>query len=455
MFGARAAASGTQRIEWARRAGAGVLALAAAVAFGVVLGPVSVARADVAVNSVTDLALAFSTQASGSTITLNGDATGDSNSPAVAVPTGVTLTLDLSGHQLTLVGGNGAAGIGVPAGAILTIIDSAPGGAVGILNATGDIGGAGIGGGNGESGGAITINGGTITTTGAFAGAGIGGGWYGAGGTITINGGTITATAGDMAAGIGGGHSGNGGTIAINGGTVIASSSTDGAAIGGGVSAAGASVSIGVGAEVTVSASESVIGAGGSGPSFGSLSNAGTLNIPFLNILYIPAGFTVTNSGTIRNNGLITDDGTVTNSGTILNNNTIVTPANVTGHNTTVVLDGNGGTAPGDPAVVYSGTFQNGQIAFPAVATRTGRTFTGWFTQPAGGTQVTSSTDLGLGGPKSMTLYAQWNESVPADNGSATLAATGSDPLPIGLIGSLLTIAGLALYLRRRHVTVD
>jgi len=471
----RAVASGTRPIHSAVRAGAGALAVAAAVAFGVVLGPVSAASADTAVTSITDLANAFSTEASGSTITLDDDVTGNADSPAVAVPAGRTLTLDLNGHRLTVIGtsddngDNGTAGLGVPTGTSLTIIDSAPGGNVGTLTATGGIGAAGIGGGAGEGSGSITIDGGTITASSVFAGAGIGGGWPGSGGTTTINGGTVNATAGDEAAAIGGGHSGNGGIVTINSGVVTATSHNDGAAIGGGVGRDGAAVSIGAGADVTVvsDGGASAVGPGNMGTGFGSLSNAGRLSFQFPSSIDIPSGATVVNSGTIRNAGVLSVEGTLVNTGTILGAGTIVTPAHVTGHNTTVVLNGNDGTAPADPAVIYSRSFQDGQIAFPGDATRSGRTFTGWFTQATGGTRVVASTDLGLGGPKSVTLYAQWNQPVSAVTGSTpapgkdasnteasggiALAATGSDLAPIGLIGAALVLLGLAIRLRRRR----
>ena len=136
---------------------------------------------------------------------------------------------------------------------------------MGALNATGNDKAAGIGGGSSETGGAITINGGTVTATGVSLGAGIGGGDKGAGGTITINGGTVTAT-GSSGAGIGGGYKGAGGTITINGGTVIATGS-DGAGIGGGFSETGGTITINGG---VVSASGSWmrgagIGGGGEG----------------------------------------------------------------------------------------------------------------------------------------------------------------------------------------------
>ena len=81
---------------------------------------------------------------------------------------------------------------------------------MGKLTTTGRFYGAGIGGGDGDSGGTITINGGTVTATGGYFGAGIGGGRYGAGGTVTVSGGTVTAINGILAAGIGGNSGENG-----------------------------------------------------------------------------------------------------------------------------------------------------------------------------------------------------------------------------------------------------
>lgn len=406
-----------------------MLAIAAAAAVGLAIAPGSAAFADTSVTSIAELANAFATQPSGSTITLDADLTGDDTSDTVKVPAGRTLTLDLNGHRLILVGGDpdtmGPAGLGVPAGTTLTIVDTAPGGA------------------------------GALTTVGAFGGAGIGGGASEAAGTIIIDGGTITTTGGSMAAGIGGGHSRGGGAIMISGGTVTARATGDAAAIGGGVSGPGASVSIGADAVVTATTPGDVapFGSGSSfsdSTTFGSLSNAGTLILPLYNRIDIPSGVTVTNSGTIRNGGVLGVDGTLVNTGIILNANTIFGPANVTGHNTTVLLDGNGGTAPAAPAVLYAGSFQDGELAFPADATRTGFAFDGWFTQAVGGTQVTATTDLGLGGPQSITLYARWSDPAAADDDSPELAATGSDAVPIGLTGAALLLTGLALYLRRR-----
>jgi len=77
-------------------------------------------------------------------------------------------------------------------------------------------GAAGIDGGHRQTGGNITIDGGTVTATGNTGSAGIGGGKWGYGGTITLTGGTIIATGYESGAGIGGGYAGTGGEIKIN-----------------------------------------------------------------------------------------------------------------------------------------------------------------------------------------------------------------------------------------------
>ena len=136
---------------------------------------------------------------------------------------------------------NATKGITVTGGNSLTIYGQS--GGTGKLTAKGDQLQAGIGGNNGQSGGAITINGGTVNATGGLQAAGIGGGYNGAGGTITINGGTVTAEGvGNRlggGAGIGGGYSGAGGAITINDGTVNATGGFDSAGIGGGSYGAG------------------------------------------------------------------------------------------------------------------------------------------------------------------------------------------------------------------------
>ena len=98
--------------------------------------------------------------------------------------------------------------------------------------------GAGIGGAESASDGTsgkITINGGTINATGNGHGAGIGGGGYAGEITVTITGGEINATGSYLGAGIGGGSYGKGNaTVNITGGEINAIGKGDGAAIGSG-----------------------------------------------------------------------------------------------------------------------------------------------------------------------------------------------------------------------------
>ncbi len=134
-------------------------------------------------------------------------------------------------------------------------------------------GGAGIGGGHNGAGGTITIHGGTVTANGGPFGSGIGGGRFGIGRDITINGGNITANSGFYASSIGGGAGGYGGAITINGGTVTATSTDGGAGIGGGFDASGGNISIN-GGTVTAQGGDRASGIGG-----GCYRDGGTVTI--------------------------------------------------------------------------------------------------------------------------------------------------------------------------------
>ncbi|GHT66978.1 hypothetical protein FACS189452_03830 [Bacteroidia bacterium] len=247
-------------------------------------------------------------------ITLNGvTITGLSTSSPLLLNNGANVTLNLAdGTTNTLTAGGNCAGIQAPDGTTLLIE-----GSTGILNATGSLNSAGIGGGLLETGGHITINGGTVTAKSGtddwsntgYGGAGIGGGAssdasydpagaggtivinggivtatggycrYGgagigsggsnymitgsAGGNITINGGTITATGRSYSAGIGGGNKGEGGNITINGGSVIATGASSGTGIGGGNYAAGGNITINGGTITATSTSGDGAGIGG------------------------------------------------------------------------------------------------------------------------------------------------------------------------------------------------
>ena len=134
-------------------------------------------------------------------------------------------------------------------------------------------GGAGIGGGHNGAGGTITIHGGTVMAQGGPFGSGIGGGRFGIGRDITINGGNITANSGFYASSIGGGAGGYGGAITINGGTVTATSTDGGAGIGGGFDASGGNISIN-GGTVTAQGGDRASGIGG-----GCYRDGGTVTI--------------------------------------------------------------------------------------------------------------------------------------------------------------------------------
>jgi len=144
---------------------------------------------------------------------------------AFAIESGAAVNLTLAGNN-SLSSGSNHAGLQVPSGATLTI------GGTGELTAAGCDDAAGIGGGYDQSGGNITIEGGTVIATGAGGGAGIGGCFSGEGGEITISGGTVTATGGVNGAGIGGGQFGDGGSVYISGGSVRAVAGVGAQAIG-------------------------------------------------------------------------------------------------------------------------------------------------------------------------------------------------------------------------------
>ena len=212
-------------------------------------------------------------------LTLVGDNTLESgwSCAGLQVPDGAELVImESSTGSLNAAGGEEGAGIGGgknSAGGKITI----NGGTVNANGGDGAGGGAGIGGGKEGAGGTITISGGTVNATSRYGGAGIGGGKNGAGGKITINGGTVNANGGDGAgggAGIGGGKEGAGGTITISGGTVNATSRYGGAGIGGGKNGAGGKITINGG---TVIANGGAYGAG-IGGGYGGYGDTITIN---------------------------------------------------------------------------------------------------------------------------------------------------------------------------------
>ena len=186
---------------------------------------------------------------------------------------------------------------------------------------------AGIGGGRYQTGGTITINGGTVNTTGGQYGAGIGGGVSGAGGdNIVINGGTVHAWAGDGSGNaLGGGRNGEGGIVTVNGGTVYANKSTSGNGIGWEVQLVSESGSSGIIVAESVSDSADLTGfngiikQGSAYTVYGSANLKTDLEIKSGENMQIDAGKTLT----IQVGVTLTNNGTVTNSGTIICNGNI------------------------------------------------------------------------------------------------------------------------------------
>ena len=134
-------------------------------------------------------------------------------------------TLTAKGAELIPDVDGGLAGLEVAKGNALTIYGQVLG--TGELVAHGGHNSAGIGASYGQCGGAVTINGGTVTATCGNNAAGIGSGYAGGNNNdssnrITINGGLIKATGGGPGAGLGGGFLQHGGKLVINGGTIEA-----------------------------------------------------------------------------------------------------------------------------------------------------------------------------------------------------------------------------------------
>ncbi|GAA3819313.1 hypothetical protein [Nocardioides panacisoli] len=258
--------------------------LTLAVAAGlVVLAPAVSALA--AVSTLSGLQEAIDAASDGGTVTLDGDID-DTDFVGLVIPSGKTVTLDLSGHTLIVRGSVGHAGIRIT-GATLTVTDSSAG-HTGSLQAFGGSGGAGIGGdagrdvpvpsfargrqaasadggdagtgGAGGSGGILVVSGGAVSGTGGTGGAGIGGGAGGAGGV----GGIVGPDGGA------GGHGGAGGTTMLEGGSVVGTGGTGGAGIGGGAGGAG-----GRGAFGTAGGDGGAGGQGGAGGAGGWVFGSG------------------------------------------------------------------------------------------------------------------------------------------------------------------------------------
>jgi hypothetical protein len=389
---------------------------------------------------------------------------------------GTSFTIEDSGSagQLTVAGGPTAAGIGgnvnQAAGSVTITggtVTAAGGGGSGSTTS----GGAGIGGGGGTGTGpgaggvGLTVSGGTVTAVGGAgsanagdarggSGAGVGGGGgsatgflAGAGGNgfpVVVSGGVLvgqsqpptgaTATGGG-GAGVGGGGAatrvttgfpsrvgGSGSSVTVSGGTLTASSASDG----------------------NSGLAEDVGSGGGTGTTGITASQfGGPLSVAFGGTLvlhryeFVPAGVSVTNAGTIdltsstfplglSGPGEVTNDGAVVieSGAALLDTNHPPGQLSVSHHNFVVSYDVNGGSGTG-PATddVYAGTYQAAAISLPSGPTPPGTTtFVGWFTQPTGGAQVTTTTDLAA------ALAPSGDDTNCAPSCAATLYAQYSPP---------------------------
>ena len=219
----------------------------------------------------------------------------------ISIISGAAVELTLSGANLLYSLAN-QVGIQVPSGASV-IIDKKTSDTSDTLTVQGGTNSAGIGGGFKNSGGTITINGGTVTARSYGSGAGIGGGFKGSGGTVTINGGCVYAEGGKGGgAGIGAGSDGAGGTVKISGSAKVTAigntflyiyddeySYYSGAGIGGGDSGAGGTVIISGGTVVATGGTygASDIGKGGNAAGDGDLYiSGGSVNADFSGTVY-------------------------------------------------------------------------------------------------------------------------------------------------------------------------
>lgn len=256
-----------------------VLALALSFVAG---QPSPAAAAEIEVTTAGELISAFdSATGTDNTVVLSATIEVDPADGSIEVAPDATITLDLNGHDLTIVGAPDSAGIGVTTGTTLRIIDSLAAVTPGHLTVSGGEYGSGIGSGRNSGSvaadgtGRIILDGASVFARGGASGAAVGGGLRHNGGTIDISGGMLTAEAVTCGAGIGGGCDAGAGTITITGGEVVASGA-DGAGIGGGGNGRSGAISINAG--VVVATGDGVgAGIGGGGASSGS--NAGEILI--------------------------------------------------------------------------------------------------------------------------------------------------------------------------------
>jgi hypothetical protein len=213
------------------------------------------------------------------------------------------------------IGGGGSGGTGNGgAGTNISIY----GGNITAMSYSDNNGGAGIGGGSGQTNGGtgnITIGGGTIHSTGGSLGAGIGGGSGGTqsgNGTVTISGGKVTAVGGNYAAGIGGGGGtksqyltwiGGIGSVTITGGIVDAKGNGSGEYAGAPIGNGGNTT-----AAATVNKTTGIVFENGAGTVCGDVTLDGSYTVPADYTLNIPAGASLSGSGTLSGGSAFTTE---------------------------------------------------------------------------------------------------------------------------------------------------
>ena len=229
---------------------------------------------------------------------------------------GGTITAESRGFSVGAgIGGGGSGGTGNGgAGTNISIY----GGNITAMSYSDNNGGAGIGGGSGQTNGGtgnITIGGGTIHSTGGSLGAGIGGGSGGTqsgNGTVTISGGKVTAVGGNYAAGIGGGGGtksqyltwiGGIGSVTIPGGIVDAKGNGSGEYAGAPIGNGGNTT-----ATATVNKTTGIVFENGAGTVCGDVTLDGSYTVPADYTLNIPAGASLSGSGTLSGGSAFTTE---------------------------------------------------------------------------------------------------------------------------------------------------
>src|SRR5690554_5050866 len=405
------------------------------------MGPASAAHADSTVTTGTQLVTDFTTATAPTTITLGADVTVAGGDGAMEAPNNFAVTIDLAGYDLEVNAPLDYPGILVGSLAEVNIIDTVGGGALTLVGAESAsstaIAGPGL-----RVAGTVTISVTQANITGGNSGVGAAG--YG----ITVAGGSLTVDGTDMVV-----TGGAGATVTSGYGMIMVSDSNvlftggSSATFSTGTGSVGAhGISNGSSSALRITDGSSVTASGSSG------STSGLVN----------AGATIVNNGSLAavagTDPLLTDVG---NEGTLVLIDPVAFVGTVGGaYRVPATLDGNGGT-PAE-VIVYGGSI-NHWLSLPSTSTdvwppaRAGYTFTGWFTEPTGGTEIPAIAFDGFIEVTS-TIYAQWaaDAAAPVDPADpAELAATGVTDSSGVVIASSLLLVGLltlggAVVARRR-----